>query len=107
MFKTSDCLITDCISFLADYFPTGNPVIHLRSKKQTRKFNEFGNYIIEQYYQVFNNSELEKTFSQIIVEGYDPKKSEQLKKKDELNISEKFSASKIILKYLNEKLGIE
>ena len=107
MFKTSDCLITDCISFLADYFPTGNPVIHLRSKKQTREFNEFGSYIIESYYQVFNNSELEKTFSQIIVEGSDPKKSERLKKIDELNIHEEFSASKIILKYLNKKLGIE
>ena len=80
MFKTSDCLITDCISFLAVYLPTGNPVIHLLSKKQTREFNEFDNYIIEWYYQVFNNSELEKTFSQIIVEGSDPKKSELLKK---------------------------
>ena len=39
LFSHSDCLITDCISFLAEYLPTGKPVIHLRKENQYKELS--------------------------------------------------------------------
>jgi hypothetical protein len=71
LFKSSDCLITDCISFLADYLPTGNPVFHLRNRLQSAEFNDYGKEIIGTYYQIHSPAELEKLFSRVMIEGDD------------------------------------
>jgi CDP-glycerol glycerophosphotransferase (TagB/SpsB family) len=71
LFKTSDCLITDCISFLADYLPTRKSMFYLRIDVHIDPFNDFAENIIRTCYQIHSNAEFEKLFSQVIIEGND------------------------------------
>ena len=53
IFKTSDCLITDCSSFLAEYFPTQKPIIFL-NRPDRAPFDEFGEKIRKGFYELNN-----------------------------------------------------
>ena len=72
VFKTSDLLITDCCSFLAEYLPTEKPIIRLRNPK-AKKFNEFGYRIDNVCYTANNNEELEYFFNKLLNLGIDEK----------------------------------
>lgn len=48
LFKESDAMITDSVSFLAEYQFTGNPLLLLESGRQT--YNDFGNSIKDVLY---------------------------------------------------------
>ncbi|MDR2603345.1 MAG: hypothetical protein LBC11_02170 [Puniceicoccales bacterium] len=106
LFKTSDCLITDCISFLADYFPSGKPVFHLRRNDQTREFNDFGKDIIGTYYQIHSNAELEKLFSRVMVDGDDFMAPQRLNQMEKLKLMFDESASKRVFNHLRRELKI-
>jgi CDP-glycerol glycerophosphotransferase (TagB/SpsB family) len=54
IFKTSDILITDCSSFLAEYFPTLKPIIFL-NRKDRAPFDKFGNKIKKGFYEINND----------------------------------------------------
>lgn len=107
LFLTSDALITDCISFLADYLPTKKPVFHLRNDSQAVPFNKFGQNIINTYYQIHNNAELERLFSHVLINGNDD--MHHLREKIALSIFDRQekSSSQRAIDYLAEKLGIE
>ncbi|MDR2432405.1 MAG: hypothetical protein LBD34_01490 [Puniceicoccales bacterium] len=106
LFKTSDCLITDCISFLADYFPNGKPVFHLRRKEQTADFNDFGKDIINTYYQIHSNAELEKLFSQVMIDGDDFMAPRRLEQMEKLKLISDETASKRVFDHLWKELKI-
>lgn len=72
IFKTSDVLITDSSSFLAEYFPTGKPIIWLVSARSKMKFNDFGKRLTDGFYKVHNLEELESVFNQVVIQKYDP-----------------------------------
>lgn len=94
LFKKSRCLITDCGSFLTEYLPTEQPVIHLRnthSKKHTVTNCE----IMECYYKCFTKETLLLLLDDIIVKGKDFMKEERLTEMKRLNINK--SASKSII----------
>lgn len=57
LFKTSDLLVTDCCSFLAEYLPTNKPIIRL-SPKNKMDFNQLGFLINDSCYEVKNNKDL-------------------------------------------------
>ena len=71
LFRTSDALITDCGSFLAEYLPTGKPIIWLVSD-ETIGLNEAGVALAEAFYWVHNEAELRATFRRVVSEGNDP-----------------------------------
>jgi hypothetical protein len=71
-FVNSSLLITDSISFLAEYLPTGKPVIHLRSKYMKLPFSLLGRQIIAAYYQAWTLNDFYKIFNEIIMVGNDP-----------------------------------
>jgi hypothetical protein len=106
LFRTSDCMITDCISFLADYFPTGKPVFHLRSDRQAADFNAFGKKIIGTYYQIHSNAELERLFSQVVIDGDDFMKCRRDAQLKDLGILERGSAGKRVFDYIKSELKI-
>ncbi|MDR1433319.1 MAG: hypothetical protein LBI61_03215 [Puniceicoccales bacterium] len=107
LFKTSDCLITDCISFLADYFPTGKPVFHLRSGEQAARFNDFAESIIETYYQIHNNAELERLFSRVIIGGDDFMAARRRAQAKTLGLIGEEMASKRVFDYIKSELNIQ
>jgi hypothetical protein len=71
LFKASDLLLTDCGSFLAEYLPTGRPIIRLVSKNNPVPFNEIGQRIAEVCYNVNSIDELRETFTRVVIEGVD------------------------------------
>lgn len=107
LFMTSDALITDCISFLADYLPTQKPVFHLRSDSQAVPFNKFCQSIIDTYYQIHNNAELERLFSRVLIEGND--EMCHVREKIALSIFDhkEKSSSQYVIDYLAGALRIE
>lgn len=105
LFKSSDMMITDCGSFLAEYLPSGNPLIRL-TNNETSKFNKLGEKLVSQYYFVYDNIELKKTFEDLLA-GNDFKKQEREKLIPEIIDFKKRSSQKIyeyIIKDLEGKL---
>lgn len=66
IFRTSDALITDCGSFLAEYLPTGKPIIWLASADSVG-FNPVGASLAEAFYQVRSLPELQSVFDKVVI----------------------------------------
>lgn len=73
LFRSSDVLVTDCGSFLAEYLPTGKPIIWLAAKGAV-KLNAVGANLAEAFYVARNASELREVFESVVVRGEDPLK---------------------------------
>lgn len=105
MFSSSDILITDCISFLSEYAPTLNPVLHLRKDKQKEEFNSLVKKIDESYYQIYSNEQLIETFNRVVIQGDDYLKE---KRQNNLNILPYHEfASKNIYEYIKKALWMK
>lgn len=74
VFRSSDVLITDCGSFLAEYLPTGNPIIWLVSATSVG-LNAVGQSLADGFYQVRTIPELHETYKRVVVAGEDPLKA--------------------------------
>ena len=100
IFKTSDILITDCSSFLAEYFPTKNPIIFL-NRKDRAPFDKFGNAIKKGFYEANNFNDVE-----ILIENILNKKQDFLLKTRERILKKHFyikePAYLELINYLNK-----
>jgi CDP-glycerol glycerophosphotransferase (TagB/SpsB family) len=74
IFKTSDLMISDCCSFLAEYLPANKPYIRLVSDNMSVKFNSIGEKILNCCYEAKNNMDIEKYFRDIIINKNDNKR---------------------------------
>ena len=74
IFKTSDVLITDSSSFLAEYFYSGKPIIYFQAQNRVG-FNEFGEKIKKGFYQLNSVDELEEQLKEILINKNDSLKS--------------------------------
>ena len=74
LFKQSDLLITDCGSFLVEYFMTGNPVIRLVSGV-AKQPNYAMKKILSTYYEVLNQQELESCLDLLLSHNRDYKEA--------------------------------
>ena len=68
LFKRSAALITCSGSFLAEYLPTGRPIVWLKSST-TVGLNRIGERLAEGFYVVHDEAELRETFDRVIVRG--------------------------------------
>ena len=100
LFRQSYAMITDCGSFLTEYFVTENPVIHLVSEYLNP--NSTIKEIDKTYYTVHNTDELIKDFHQVILDKYDYKKEERKKLLEKLGFKNSSSAEKIIKDVLSD-----
>ena len=69
-FRTSSAIVTDCGSFLAEYLPTGRPVLWLRAPEPVG-FNRAGNRIADVLYGISDPGELRTTFDRVLRDGHD------------------------------------
>ena len=104
LFKESKALITDCGSFLAEYMPTKNPVILLRSKKAT-PYNFLAQKVTKYYYSVWNLQELETALKNVLIKGLDPWKERRLAMLNKLDLVT--NASQNILDEFNREFDIK
>ena len=72
-FYSSDCMVTDVSSIVADYFLTGKPIIYCHKKDC---FNDFSRKLSEGFYWVRNHKELEATLT-MLQAGEDPLKQKR------------------------------
>lgn len=94
IFKSSDLLITDCCSFLAEYMPTGKPILQLKSKHQFKP-SSLGKLLMDACYSIVANFEIEKVIEQLIVVKNDFKKEQRKKIAREIFDEVQKSSSKI------------
>ena len=73
-FKESDVLITDCGSFLLEYFCTNKPLIHLVSNQCENPVYPQLNDMFETFYQVKSNADLFDTLDSVLLAKNDYKK---------------------------------
>lgn len=99
LFQESYAMITDCGSFLTEYFVSENPVIHLISDKLTP--NRSIQKIDETYYTAYNIQDLNKLLEEIIINRNDYKKDERIELLKSLNLKNNNSARCIINDILN------
>lgn len=104
LFMSSDLLITDCISFLLEYMPSGNPLVRLERNRH-ENMSDLGKEILKGIYRVKNFKEFEQVFNQLIIENNDTLK-ERRKEITKNVVGKTFCASKNIVKEL-EKLFIK
>lgn len=71
VFRSSDALITDSGSFLAEYLPTGRPLIRLE-RDGAAPLNSFGQRLAGGFYRTTDRPGLETLFADIVVRGRDP-----------------------------------
>ena len=94
LFNESYAMITDCGSFLTEYFVTGNPVIHLISDKFAP--NQTIKEIDKTYYSAHNIEELEKHFNDVILNKNDYKKQDRIELLQKFNLKGNSSAKRIV-----------
>lgn len=104
LFKNSKCLITDCGSFLIEYLPTKQPVIHLRNPKGV-DYIPSNKIVMQAYYDIWDTDGLEKAMEELLVKNKDTKKEERVEVLKQLNISSYDSTEKII-DILKKDIGI-
>ena len=69
-FCSSDALITDSVSFLAEYLYTRNPIIHLINP-QSVGYNPVGERLVKDYYKAHNKEELGQLLDRVVLGGDD------------------------------------
>lgn len=96
IFMKSKALITDCGSFLIEYFCTGKPIIHLISDQCSAIPPEPTQKIFNTFYQVKNAGELYNQLENLLQRNNDYKQEERLRILKDLNLENCYAAQNII-----------
>ena len=96
IFLESKVLITDCGSFLVEYFCTGKPIVHLISDKCKVVPPLTSQKIFDTFYKVRNAGEFYNSLDTLLQRNYDYKKDDRLKVLKELNLENCYAAKNII-----------
>lgn len=103
LFLTSDAMIFDSISFIAEYIYTSKPgLFMIRDESVFKKFNEFGVNAFNLLYHSTNQNELIDFVENVVLMGKDSKKEERMLFFDKYLIqNENVDASTLIYNYIN------
>jgi len=76
MFRHSDALILDSISFLLEYLPTGKPICFLDSLRRQR-LNPIGEALLHAYYAAWDIGEIKEFIQTVVVNGDDYRRGDR------------------------------
>ena len=96
LFNKSRLLITDCNSFLVEYFCTGKPLVHLVSKDTALEPYEYNKKIMDSFYKVNSADELHLSLDSFAKQNLDPLKTERQRLLGEYGFINKNYSKKII-----------
>ncbi len=102
LFQQTKCLITDCGSFLVEFFPSEQPVIHLKCIDSNYEASISG-IVSDVYYSVFDLETLKHTLHLVLEKGEDPMRQARLDKLQKLQLVQ--PASNNIIRDLEESLS--
>lgn len=100
LFVRSDALITDCVSFLGEYLPSGKPVI-LPVNTESIGYNEFGESIVSAYYKAYTIQELLDMIERVVLRG-DDVMQESRRAAAEMLVESRSTAERVVLNLLHE-----
>lgn len=105
LFLTSDALIHDSGSFMAEYLVTGNPALFMvRNESVMEYWNEFGEKAIAAHYQSRNKKQVIDFIENVVLNGDDSMKKERADFVESTLIpKDNLTASENILKYLESQ----
>ena len=96
LFRTSDAMIHDSGSFIAEYLYVNKPVMRtMNGRSLSEEFNPFALSCLEQYYLGYSEEEIEM-FIQNVIDGVDPLKEQRTKFVNEVLMSEGSPSQNII-----------
>lgn len=104
LFDESYAMITDCGSFLTEFFMTKQPVIHLR-REDSVPFNDNVSKIADTYYKAYNSDELNSLLEKVILQKNDIQKEKRTELFNSLNFCNTYAAENIIKKIKKEFLN--
>ena len=105
LFKTSDAIILDCVSFIAEYMPTGNPMLFLVNKEPpVVGFNEYGTQLLQGLYKAYSIDDIENFVTNIVLNQEDPLKEIRMETCERLIPLSQGGAGKAILAHLEAML---
>lgn len=94
-FKHARAMITDCGSFLTEFFLTKQPVIHMISDSAI-PYNPSAADIVKNYYKAHNIDELERHLDTVIIQKNDYMKEQRIKALENMNLDNCYAAKNII-----------
>lgn len=104
-FVTSDAMITDSLSFLAEYLPTGRPLLWTDRPDRAR-LSTVGEGLLQGYYQARDFAEVVSFLQEVVARGADPMSPERQKRMElYLGIGKEPSARRIKEVLVAEFLG--
>ena len=79
LFATSDAMIMDCLSFMAEYTAFNKPLFHTATDTCRIRLNEFGEILYKNFYTPTNNLEenIENFIQDVVINGNDYKKEQR------------------------------
>lgn len=104
LFLGSSAMITDSVSFLAEYLPTGNPLLFL-SREDRKSFSDIGEDIVKLHYQGRGIESIRKFIQQIIYQNEDIMKGFRLEKVSSLLGIDNINSSDKIHDHLLQSFG--
>ena len=105
LFMKSKALITDCGSFLPEYFATGKPLIHLISPNRKIKPAPAAKLYFDTFYQVHDEKELLEALHRVLEQGDDYRRNERLAMLERTGLRGNYAAKRIV-DYLETELRI-
>ena len=79
LFNSSDAMIFDSASFIAEYLYCGKPSLFtFRNSKVKDQFNEFGKIAIEQHYHAVNERQIVDFMEKVVCNGEDVKRKKRI-----------------------------
>ncbi|MCR5266682.1 MAG: CDP-glycerol glycerophosphotransferase family protein [Cyanobacteria bacterium RUI128] len=110
LFKTSDAMVLDSLSFIAEYLYTKKPICFINKfadfDELLGKFNEFGQLAIKNCYIAQNWDDIEWFLTEVVQKGNDPKKAEREKFFDDYLDINTGHVGEFITSKIKEELGI-
>ena len=104
-FITSDALILDSISFLAEYLPTKKPILFIESSKRP-KFNKIGEELISSFYKAYNFTDIINFINNVVLENKDPFYEKRMLCLKKWFYFPKDGAGKRIIKHIKNEIKI-
>lgn len=108
LFLTSDALIHDCGSFMAEYLITGKPALFMiRKESIMEQWSTFGNQAIEVHYQSRNRQQLVDFIENVVVSEQDVMKGKRAKFVETMLLNkDQQTASGKIMQFLEKELSL-
>ena len=108
LFNSSDALIHDCGSFIAEYLHCGKPVLYLLKDKSYKEYNEFGIMVLSQHYHGYFEEDIEKFIKEVVIDGNDIMETSRTQfYYNVLRTEQNSNASENIYKIICKKLNVE